>query len=119
MMKTSELTGSKLAEWVARANAWTVERDGEFPEAEYICVEPNGDVHSFGKFGYRPDLNWSQAGPIIERSIDQLEHSSTDPGFTWNATNDQGDVYWGDTALEAAMRAYVASKYGANLPEVE
>lgn len=93
-MKTNELTGKLLDHWVARAEGMDKRR------TNYVAYSSS----------------WTVGGPIIEREIAALEHCSNDAGFEWNATNESGDVYWGSTALEAAMRAFVASKFGAEVP---
>lgn len=123
-MKVAELEGHLLAEWVARANDWKVERDGDHPGAELICWDDAGIPHSFGEYGYRPDLKWEQGGPIIEREKIAIAHFSNELDATkpkqWRAQIVDGEGYFtsldlmyeGDTALIAAMRAYVASKFG-------
>jgi hypothetical protein len=110
-IKVAELTGAKLAEWVARAQVWRIETD----EGEIVCYEPQGGVHSFGQFGYRPDLNWAEGGAIIERERIEL-HLSGGEWYAqvqtkkWNGAD-------GKTALIAAMRAFVASVYGDTVPD--
>lgn len=118
-MKTRELASEQLAEWVARANGWRVEPE-ELPDNPApICWEPNGDVHSFSEFGYRPDLNWAQGGPIIEREHIELLFDGANWGVpTWLYGGDS--MEWaanGSTPLIAAMRAYVASRFGDTVPD--
>ena len=70
---------------------------------------------------YSPTTNPSQAWPIIEReriTIDTCEDDD-EKDTEWMATNggfnrEQGIPYYffGKTSLEAAMRCYVASKFG-------
>jgi len=113
-MKTSELIGNPLAWAVAVANGnepffWANWDGEEFPETD------DGP--------YRPDLEWSQGGPIIEREKIKLFPNM---GGTWSAQiRHEGHhplvahkvlTGWtnkaGPTPLIAAMRCYVASKLG-------
>ena len=62
---------------------------------------------------YRPSQDWELAGPIIEREqigLRRVEQS-------WEAHKGYGlwqsYTTWGDNALQAAMRCYVASRFGA------
>lgn len=65
---------------------------------------------------WEPSTNWTQGGPIIERERIQLQPHRTGDG--WLATTLPRDVRIpgafaiGPTLLIAAMRAYVASKFG-------
>lgn len=117
-MKVSELTGAKLAQWVALALGYTVEKDGDYPNAPLVVYTPDGDVHSFSDtLGWRPDIQWDRGGPIIEQericiagtnasdSLDSLYHGFSDY------------VISGDTSLQAAMRCVVAKKYGKEVPD--
>lgn len=122
-MKVSKLTGAQLAEWVARANGWKVEREGN----GLICWDDRGGVHSFGKYGYRPDLSLAQGGPIIER--ERIDTSFGNEPGTWEAfvrpryryeSFDGSDgAGYGPSLLIAAMRAYVASKFGDEVPDIQ
>jgi hypothetical protein len=113
--KVDELEGDLLARAVAMAQGWRVILDGEYQGAGWICIEPNGAVHSFGECGYRPDFRWEHGGPIIEanpwllpfktggaRMHIGLYGSRTPGGFEHN----------GPAPLVAAMRAYVAAEFG-------
>lgn len=65
---------------------------------------------------YSPTTNPSQAWPIIERegiclNVGMLSHEDNSVLF-WNAEFDEHTLQCGKTSLEAAMRCYVASKYG-------
>lgn len=115
-MKVADLDGGLLAEWVARANGWKITRDGE---TSLVCWDESRIPHSFDGFGYRPDFVWGDGGPIIEREKFELV---PDGGGGWSARSrliPVGDLHmapcyrmYGDTLLIAAMRAYVASKFG-------
>jgi hypothetical protein len=79
---------------------------------------------------FRPSIDWGNAGPIIERERITIMHfePGTTAGQQWEAyigdvspgrlDNDPEDGQ-GHTPLIAAMRAYVASKYGdiVDLPD--
>lgn len=59
---------------------------------------------------HNPSGLWSVGGPIIRR-----ERIELDPNPDWDATGTMwaANVHWGgETALVAAMRCYVASKFG-------
>ena len=109
-MKVAGLSGAKLDYWVSKAR---------FDQDDYtsvikddFCVVGFGDdVHV-----YSPSERWSQGGPIIERENIQLVPRAN--GEQWSAGIDHF-VKGGDTALIAAMRAYVSSKYGEDVPDAE
>lgn len=114
-MKTSELTGALLDYWVARSNGtdaadlW-IDRGNGRNLAD--CV--------FFKSGvpFRPSTSWAHGGPIIERERIQLEFHDWHREEPWCAQKHQrgGDYERGPTPLVAAMRAYVASKFGDEVP---
>jgi len=103
-MKTNELTGSALDWAVAKCEKLYVSTDmliggwGAFVDySDEYC-----NVH------YQPSTHWGWAGAIIERERISLIGES---GERWIA--EWGWIKMvGDTPLIAAMRAYVASKFG-------
>lgn len=98
-IKVSELTGAAL-DW-AVAKAWQpVYSDGALLAAVL-------------QDGYHPSTEWTQGGPIIERHIFRLEDGDgvEDWPDRWLAEG-SGSTQYGQTALIAAMRAYVESKLG-------
>jgi len=117
-MKTSELIGPALDWAVAKAKGLTVDnllggavwawtKDALTDEDETICV-------------FNPSADWSQGGPIIER--ESITISPCEDMETWVAvaTFKQGvEDQFGPTPLIAAMRCYVASKFGdeVEIPE--
>jgi hypothetical protein len=123
-MKVAELEGALLAQWVARANGWTVEvEDPDEEDSPLYCRDENGIPQSFTEHGYWPHVNWAQSGPIIEReqiAIESMDHHT--PGSAWTAIvrgifdYGAGGIE-GQTPLIAAMRAYVASIYGDEVPD--
>ena len=105
-MKVSELTGALLDYWVAKTAGRSVEIvDGQ-------CQ------HTYGmRSVFSPSTNWSQGGPIIEREgMNQYRQ----PDGIWYVFIKTPEIYsnaTGATLLIAAMRCYVASKFGNELPE--
>lgn len=121
MKKVSELTGAELDYWVAKAAgmdrengwglAWISSGNPDRP-SKPRCNVAHKDWD--GAKVWAPSRNWSQGGPIIEREKIDLEYR---PRMKqWFAIFQPNEHIlareWGDTALIAAMRAYVASKYG-------
>lgn len=117
MKKVSELTGAELDYWVARAEG--LEPDWNEENGSW-CIPPSYELV------YSPSHFWGIAVPIIERERINLncrgEYALE--GFEWAAQIFPTDppispVYgYGPTPLIAAMRAFVASRYGEEVPEV-
>jgi hypothetical protein len=63
-----------------------------------------------------PSSVWEDGGPIIEREPWAMPRLNTNPGALhlgkFAASTPGGFDYYGPTPLIAAMRAYVASKFG-------
>jgi hypothetical protein len=104
--KTAELKGALLDAAVFRARG----------------VGPSGEVDFLYEttLDWSPSTNWADGGPIIEReqiSLTSIDHRH--PELDWHARI-PGTLHpgWepaeatGPTPLVAAMRAYVASKFG-------
>jgi hypothetical protein len=122
-VKTSELADAGLAWAIAIIEGWE-------PFVQYFNVMKDGKV--VGKSYYMTchkrqvtvPINWSEAGPIIERErLSLFPH--TDATGTWccvkyaaNSTNVLARAF-GPTPLIAAMRCFVASKLGdeVDVPE--
>lgn len=112
MKKVSELTGSDLALWVARAEE--IETPGGRSLYSSVgCLYVESGYGGGEPFPYRPDSRWQHGGSIIERERITI----FEKGEWWAASMTISpstrlcDVR-GDTHLEAAMRCYVASVYG-------
>ena len=77
-------------------------------------VTPEG-VRWAGDF-FQPSKHWSEGGPIIEREHIALDYYHTpvhpDVQPRWEARHGSGVFEYGPTPLIAAMRCYVASKFG-------
>lgn len=117
-MKTAELSGATLDWWVAKAEGVDVYREYDTGEVWH------------GNRTYRPSTDWDIAGPIIEREkISTVFEPWLDHPKEWQAVLDfAGDesggyngkfIQYGQTALIAAMRAFVASKFGEEVPDIE
>ena len=110
-MKTSDLTGSMLDYWVAKAEGH----------------EPTVD----SQMKFTPSTSWAQGGPIIERErIAVMGDDETGWAAAWQTSSDEveglpefrrvaGECWqFGPAALIAAMRAFVAQKFGEDVPSV-
>jgi hypothetical protein len=131
-MNVSELSGAQLDYWVARALGDRMARIVGAEEHER-CETRFGEQWPWSF--YKPSGAWMDGGPIIEREkiILSARQRLDDGRWThlhWHARAympansvrrliDYGDPYQGDTALVAAMRAYVASKYGDGVPDAD
>ena len=98
-MKTSELTGTALNWAVAICEGYKPKdfcpHDKHFRDEENVWFSPADD--------------WEQGGPILEREKIELVPN----GNGWDAMQaDQHIPNEGPTPLVAAMRCYVASKFG-------
>lgn len=124
MMKTSELTSALLDYWVAKAV-------GATPRIEEWSLGPVciAKINSFEEVPFSPSFKWSDGGPIIEREGIAIwrgwkQWVANMPG----GSDYQGDINYidttnqlgisGPTLLIAAMRAYVASKFGKEVPDM-
>lgn len=94
-MKTIELTGAALD--------WAVAKCEGLMQGQ---IALDGVTHG----SYNPSTNWSQGGPIIEREMITVGPAKHAGFMAWAWPKENG--FWGNTALEAAMRCYVASKMG-------
>lgn len=103
-MKASELTGALLDFWVAKAEGGTFNFNGE-KVTGWAFGEP---------YQFSPSTNWAQGGPILERELFDLEWDAD--GY-WCAHMPNSWTFRGETMLIAAMRAYVASKFGDEVPD--
>lgn len=142
-MKVSDLTGALLDYWTARADeSWkwahelfpTMTLDPTFKGAMYddtrtnfygepapACfLVPNNSFRQDYKL-FAPSTNWEHGGPIIEREriaircvSNTWEASMRDPIYAVEVT---GPIGQGPTLLIAAMRCYVASKFGDEVPD--
>lgn len=111
MKKVSELDCLELDYWVARAknfNGFIENYSGE-PWRVWIKQGSQREI-------YNPSCDWSQGGPIIERKRIEINFNAQQK--TWSARLSEGNRFFkgnkftGETLLVAAMRCFVASRYG-------
>lgn len=108
LIKTSDLAGAHL-DWAVAISEGHQCRLGDhglqFSEQGTSCWRP-----------WRPSADWSQGGPIIERESIDIEHyrPHAEPKY---CVARQDHPYRGDgrSALIAAMRCYVGSRFGAEV----
>ncbi len=134
-MKVSELAGADLDYWVAQADprceglTWERREDhwaGVCDAGVAAFIAPQGFAQALrlrreygnGAEQYAPSFLWQQGGSIIEREgINVRVHAVHNKAIVswagekeWPMSQEVGAL--GETALIAAMRCYVASKYG-------
>lgn len=114
-MKVSELKDKQLDYWVAKAEGH--QPCEEWDQDEYILVScGDGEMRE-----YSPSTDWEDGGPIIEREgIELWPDNATDekdpvPGV-WFASL-RGIKAQGARPLVAAVRAYITSIFGEEVPD--
>ncbi|WP_240690340.1 phage protein NinX family protein [Burkholderia cepacia] len=121
------MTGALLDFWVARADGYQRGTVGEGVDAfnggrgPIVFAISNGMLRVAKKeivSDWAPSVDWTQGGPIIERARIQIVPQNVNH-LRWSAYMDEGlrpgkfpVEQYGETLLIAAMRAYVASKFG-------
>lgn len=125
-MKVSELIGTDIDYWVAKAEGLPLKHDpmgfgAQSPGGYWVWPDkfpPAGGYMQVGK-DYSPSTHWSQGGPIIEREeisigyvIPAMKDSIWQASPSLSAKGAGGKSGSGPTPLIAAMRCYVASKFG-------
>lgn len=121
-MKVAELEGALLDYWVARAEGnLTLQSTGpDDAVVEHYGV--GGEIDGRSPLAsWAPSENWDTGGPIIEREgISVLRWEiPDDDGMLWTARNLTATVHErGFAPLVAAMRAFVASRFGDEVPDV-
>ncbi|MBU9468320.1 DUF2591 domain-containing protein [Burkholderia multivorans] len=116
-MKVSDLEGAQLDYWVARALGDRMVRLVD--EARDRCETRFGEQWDWGYFA--ASRAWMEGGPIIERErifldwcdIEQCWIAGTVHTALPNGV--QRTAMRGGTPLIAAMRAFVASRFGAEV----
>lgn len=118
----NELEGEALRLAVARAEGFRVEReDGEDSWCVWFPVgHHRHPCRSLTQHGWRPDVDWADGGPIIEReSISVMRDAE---GGYWVASTKfffeggiDGPSGSGPNPLIAAMRAFVCSRFGESI----
>jgi hypothetical protein len=122
MKKVSELEGAELDYWAGKAFGLS-DRElviGNKPgtiDEKYVVVygvNVEGVANHLGPKGHgaqtwSPSTNWAQGGPIIEEYHILIGYDYINK--KWSAHTCKAEAY-GDTALIANMRCFVASKLG-------
>ena len=123
-VKTTELTGDALNWAVAQAEGLSCDVFEGQVVVGLDCADGEGGLHY--DYVYKPDTDWSEAGPIVEReglnlvapNIYRLgEEKHVFPVITWRALKRKDEADFairgeGPTPLIAAMRCFVLSKLG-------
>jgi len=129
--KVAELEGALLDASVAKAEGMSYVLDRNLIGGELQCKVNTDNMLATDRpwrwddFG--PSEYWEQGGPIIERARISVSNPNGDPGWIGTIAypskpkrdgTPQWKHHWelGPTPLIAAMRAYVASRFG---PEIE
>lgn len=120
MIRVSDLSGAWLDYWVARAECIPAHH------LQVIKIQRSEEFHCVRimlrgtRYMVNYSTSWNLAGPIIER--ERISVVAGMPGM-WGAFRqapgaDGGYHSRGDTYLLAAMRCYVSSMFGQEVPEV-
>ncbi len=117
--RVSDLGGAELDYWVAKAEGRTA-RIHPKCGAQHQPSGRNREVW----LPFRPSTDWADGGPIIERERIVLSPpSQSDKAGLWFAvapapgTTKMEIGQFADNALVAAMRVYVVSKLGEEVPD--
>ncbi len=116
-MKVSDLEGPLLDYWVARAALLPKPRvdDGFCWIEEPAC---DGDPAGALEAAFTPSIDWMHGGPFIEREHICIGYLSD--ALAWGAASSAELPTYrchGATPLIAAMRCYVAGRYGDEVPD--
>jgi hypothetical protein len=119
-MQTLELTGVLLDFWVAKAEGLDPELMAGLGSAPPIWHGKTMQGHVTGS-DRKYSTDWAHGGPIIERERIDIEYGgNSGEDFNWRAFAPTGSgatlvAMYGTTPLMAAMRAYVAAKFGTDI----
>ncbi|KAA0999032.1 DUF2591 domain-containing protein [Paraburkholderia panacisoli] len=121
-MKTNDLEGAQLDYWVAKAEGLSNPKveDG-LCRVAYVDCDNKHEKSVEVDAAFSPSTDWAQGGPIIEREDYCLPRVNTNAGALhhggYAASTPAGFCFYGNTPLIAAMRAYVADKFGDEVPD--
>lgn len=112
-MKVSDLEGPLLDAWVARCEGYKHVGvvDGQ------VCVSsdyPLDELRPRRSHAFSTD--WAQGGPLIERERISIGYDGKTP---YAFIDDGPGPVYAQSPLIAAMRCYVASKFGEEVPDDE
>lgn len=117
-----------VVQWPGSQEPYRGSRDWEHQMQRYEEVWTFDDLKCgfFGQGPRRFSTDWEFGGPIIEREgiavvkFYEPKDGPVTPGLEWSALSLDDSVRQdGHTPLIAAMRAYVASKYGSTVTDGE
>ena len=108
-MNVADLKDKELDFWVARASGIDVHPHPSSSNDSLIVIN---EAAAYGFYTYAPSRSWRQGGPIIEREKITIQRI----GQLWEATKDTYR-FTEKSLLAAAMKCFIASKFGENLPE--
>jgi hypothetical protein len=117
-MNVADLEGPLLDYWVARVAQLPKPRvdDGFCWIEEPAC---DGDPAGALEAAFAPSTDWTHGGPVIERALICIGYSEA---HAWGA-GPTGEAphfrAYGATPLVAAMRFYVANRFGSQVPDEE
>lgn len=137
-MRTAELTGMLLDYWVARCSPACTDLTFETRDDHIVGITDidgekvacvflhDGNVLKTMRLRrkcqmdqavcYSPSKDWAQGGPLIESERIQLEFNDWHKAEPWSARKPHARDARGAAPLVAAMRCYVASKFGDEVP---
>jgi hypothetical protein len=123
-MKVADMTGALLDYWVGKAEGLTV-RLSAASDTAILSRTTGGPLPRVYFDSYAPSTRWNEGGPIFERERIEVSpaerYSRTKAG--WQASlligeQDKEALYAdGPTPLIAAMRCFVASRFGMEVSE--
>jgi hypothetical protein len=114
--KVSELKGAHLDQWVARALGVT----GKNVMRSALFGNGRGHKQEWYEIEYPAySTLWADGGPIIEREFIQVVPWFVPGPYNWSGYLQPPHEIeqFGETPLIAAMRAFVASKFGDEVSE--
>lgn len=113
-MKVSELEGPELDYWVAKSEGLDAILACGMCQV-LICADSDSKCYSVRHY----HNSWVNAGPIIERERIAIRPSEIIREGDWDGwIANKGDSFYSDkSALEAAMRCFVASIFGEEVDD--
>jgi hypothetical protein len=115
-MKVSELTGSELDYWTAKAQEWVIDDFNDGFGLIWVTLCNRIAKRQSRKCNYTPSTNWQQCGELI-RKFDRIEIITNDECNPPNLVSvDRRNYYQGSTPQEAICRAVVAGVFGDEVP---
>lgn len=115
-MKVSDLSGSELDWWAAKANGLAPLRVYDSGAEPSVYIEAHGE-----RIRFQPSARYLDAHPLIQKAAIRLGTVDTNPishfAYKLGAEGKMECQHAGRTGAEAAMRTFVALTYGEELPD--